>query len=65
MAGVEPRFHEWKGSGSPLQWVVSMAQRHLSSGQRAALALDSLRLLKKEVGSVIVFTGPLGQTIRF
>ncbi|MHB8974041.1 MAG: MICOS complex subunit MIC10 family protein [Pirellulaceae bacterium] len=47
IAGVEPRFVEWSG-GSPLEWVVSenFVRRHLSSSQRAVLALDLLPLLE-------------------
>lgn len=49
IAGVEPRFVEWSG-GSPLEWVVSenLVRRHLSSSQRAVLALDLLPLLEKD-----------------
>lgn len=49
LAGVEPRFVEWKG-GSPLEWVVSenLVRRHLTSSQRAVLALDLLPLLEEE-----------------
>jgi hypothetical protein len=50
LAGVEPRFIEWKGSGSPLHWVVSqnMMRRHLSASQKAAVALELLPMLEKE-----------------
>ena len=50
MAGVEPRFTEWDGEGSPLEWVISenMIRRHLTSGQRAVLAHDLLPMLEKE-----------------
>ena len=50
LAGVKPRFAEWKGKGSPLEWVVSenLIRRHLTSSQRAVLALDLLPLLEKE-----------------
>lgn len=50
LAGVEPRFVEWNGSGSPLHWVVSqnLMRRHLSASQRAAVALDLLPMLEKE-----------------
>ena len=50
IAGVEPRFKEWKGPGSPLQWVISenMIRRHLTSSQRAVLALELLPLLEQE-----------------
>jgi hypothetical protein len=50
MAGVEPRFTEWDGEGSPLEWVISenMVRRHLTSSQRAVLAHDLLPMLEKE-----------------
>ena len=50
MAGVEPRFTEWDGEGSPLEWVISenMVRRHLTSSQRAVLALELLPMLEKE-----------------
>jgi len=50
IAGVEPRFVEWQGEGSPLQWVISenMVRRHLTSSQRAVLALELLPLLEQE-----------------
>ena len=50
MAGVEPRFSEWDGKGSPLEWVISvnMVRRHLTSSQKAVIALDLLPLLEKE-----------------
>ncbi len=50
MAGVKPRFVEWDGEGSPVAWVLSqnLYRRHLSSSQRAVIALDVLPLLEKE-----------------
>ncbi len=50
MAGVLPRYVEWDGDGSPLQWVISenMVRRHLTSSQRAVLALELLPLLEQE-----------------
>ena len=50
LAGVKPRFVEWKGSGSPLHWIVSqnLMRRHLSASQRAAVALDLLPMLEVE-----------------
>jgi hypothetical protein len=50
MAGVEPRFSEWDGEGSPLEWVISenMVRRHLTSSQRAVLALELLPMLERE-----------------
>jgi hypothetical protein len=50
IARVEPTFVEWKGKGSPLEWVISenLIRRHLTSSQRAVLALDLLPLLEIE-----------------
>ena len=49
-AGVPPRFTQWQGEGSPLQWAISanIRRRHLSPSQRAVLALDLLPLLERE-----------------
>lgn len=50
-AGVEPQFVEWDGRGlSATEWVVSvnLHRRHLTTGQRAALALDLLPHLEDE-----------------
>jgi len=49
-AGIEGRFVEWNGEGSPVEWVVStnLVRRHLTAGQRAMLAVDVLPLLEAE-----------------
>lgn len=50
-AGVEPHFVEWVANGlTPTEWVVSMNlhRRHLTTGQKAALALDLLPALEAE-----------------
>lgn len=51
IADVTPTFVEWADNGSsPTEWVVShnLHRRHLTTGQRAALALDLLPRLEKE-----------------
>jgi ParB-like nuclease family protein/DNA methylase len=50
ISGVEPRFKEWKGKGSPVEWVISqnMMRRHLTPSQKAVVAHDLLPLLEKE-----------------
>jgi ParB family chromosome partitioning protein len=50
-AGVEPTFTEWVQNGvSAVAWVVSvnLKRRHLSSGQRAAVAVEAKPLLEDE-----------------
>jgi hypothetical protein len=50
MAGVKPRTTEWDGNGSALEFVISknLARRHLTSSQRAAIAVKLLPMLEKE-----------------
>lgn len=51
LANVEPRFVEWDGSGdSPTLYVLSknLHRRHLTTGQKAAIAVESLPLLREE-----------------
>lgn len=45
-----PRFRTWDGTGSPVMFVVSMNlhRRHLTSSQRAVIALDILPMLEAE-----------------
>ena len=47
-AGVTPRFTEWRGEGSPLEWLIAqnVVRRHLSPSQRAVLALAVLPFLE-------------------
>jgi hypothetical protein len=49
-AEVSPRYVEWSGPGSPLEWVVgkNLRRRHFSPSQRAVMALQLLPLLEKE-----------------
>ena len=48
--GVEPRFIEWSGTGSLVQWVIgkNLKRRHLDSGQKAAAAVLAMPLLSEE-----------------
>jgi type I restriction enzyme M protein len=50
LAGVEPRFVEWEGEGSPTEWVISqnLFRRHLTTGQRAVVAYDLLPMMEAE-----------------
>jgi site-specific DNA-methyltransferase (adenine-specific) len=48
--GIEPRYREWDGQGSLVQFVVSLNlhRRHLTSSQKAAIALEIEKYLAKE-----------------
>lgn len=51
MVGVEPRFVEWEPNGaSPSEWVIAanLHRRHLSVGQRAAIAVEVRVLFEAE-----------------
>ena len=49
--GIEPTYREWDGNGSLIAFVVSLnfERRHLTSSQRAIIALDVERRLAHEV----------------
>lgn len=50
-AGVSPRYVEWHGEGgTPLRFVLShnLHRRHLSVGQRAAIAAEVLPMFEEE-----------------
>lgn len=50
-SGVEPRFREWDGKGSLVQFVLSLNlhRRHLNAGQRAAVAVEIEPMLAEEL----------------
>lgn len=49
-AGIEPKFRTWDGRGSLIQFVLSLNlhRRHLTSSQKAMIAVDSLPFLEDE-----------------
>ena len=49
-ACVAPKFADWTGNGSPTTWVLSvnLHRRHLTPGQRAAIATDALPMFEAE-----------------
>lgn len=49
-AGVEPQFREWRGNGSLIAFVVSLnlKRRHLTSSQKAMVAIEIERMLGEE-----------------
>lgn len=53
LAGVEPRFCQWNGDGSPTVWVVSqnLHRRHLTASQLAAVAVEILPHLEREAAA--------------
>lgn len=63
--GIEPRYREWKGNGSPVAFVVSLnlKRRHLTSSQRAVVALDIEKYLAEEAKTRQVAGAKLGASI--
>jgi len=53
---TEPRFRTWGGQGSLVAFVVSLNlhRRHLTSSQRAVIALEVLPMLEKEAEARMV-----------
>jgi hypothetical protein len=49
-AEVEPRFQEWQGGGSLVEFVLglNLHRRHLSSSQKAVLALEVEKVLAED-----------------
>lgn len=47
ISGVQPRFREWKGEEPPIAFVLSqnLVRRHLSSSQKAVIALEVEKVL--------------------
>lgn len=50
LAGVEPKFEDWDGKGSELDFVadLNLRRRDLTKGQRAAIAVGLLPMLEEE-----------------
>ena len=50
MAGVKPLVEDWRGTGSPITWVISvnLHRRHLTTSQRACIGVESLSLFEVE-----------------
>ena len=48
--GISPKTRVWRGSGSLVEFVVSvnLQRRHLTASQRATVALDLMPILEKE-----------------
>jgi hypothetical protein len=48
--GIEPKFSEWDGRGSPLQFIMSMnlQRRHLTTSQRALLGANIKQSFERE-----------------
>jgi hypothetical protein len=52
LAGVTPEFTEWEQNGvSPVAWVIAqnLRRRHLTAGQRAAVAVEAKPLFDAEI----------------
>src|SRR5262249_5709234 len=54
IAGVKPRFQEWDGVGSLIDFVFSKNwhRRHLTTGQKAYVALQIRKLIQAKMGTV-------------
>jgi len=63
--GIQPRFRTWDGQGSLVSFVVSLNlhRRHLTSSQRAVIALDVLPMLEAEARERQLATLKQGDTL--
>lgn len=63
--GIEPKYTNYRGTLSPLEFVISknLHRRHLTSSQRAVLALDVLPLLEAKAKERQVEAGKHKQII--
>ena len=50
LAGIDPIVEEWGGTGDPTDWVLSinLDRRHLTTSQRAAVAVGLMPLLSEQ-----------------
>jgi transcriptional regulator with XRE-family HTH domain len=48
--GIDPRFRDWSGEGSPVDFVLSenLHRRHLTPGQKACVAAEAVEMYKAE-----------------
>lgn len=60
--GIEPDYRTWDGTGSLVQFVVSLNlhRRHLSAEQRAAVAVRLLPMLEEEARARQIAAGATG-----
>jgi ParB-like chromosome segregation protein Spo0J len=61
-AGIEPRFEEW-GGDSPTAYVISLNvhRRHLTDGQRVAIAVEAMERFEEEAREIQRLAGEHGR----